>query len=498
MRSMVLWIFLWALGALAMVGTPKPAQAGPFHDGLRGHLLSCQAALRGALREQESATAHSQLQLCEPHLDGLLRKTSSSEVSLSSTQKQTLLVLVDRQLRLLRELVAWVAKLPPQREAEQPLMSRLTAFENGFRAFQERLANLETWAMNASFRLGVERLANKIIEPVGGMSAFVLLDHGSFVDAAFELATSTPLREEAGVIFLPPREIDSFAVTQAWVEFKRYRSFQLKLGVFPDQEGFYTPKRWPFVSALGRTALIRTDGFQLGAVVRHDVFGVFSPQQTKAQARLFERNLTEVVASAETAQSDIDWFVKAAWRLHWYTDTSGRLPSLSVGRRRYLDGSPAPEDTRYRVSDRLLLVRATFPEEKATLTAKAQSWSNILAPSAGHGHYVGLESSTKWGAFDLTLEAARAVISCASLPPVALRNALFPGTRNTLLEAQTSYAATSSLQLFTKLLWNTSQKEQTRGNCPPRLSALAKRNTPKFEMLFGFLFKVPEDAAQFD
>jgi hypothetical protein len=498
LRSVFLCLFLWVFGPFALLTLPHPAQAGPFHEGLRGHLLSCQAAFRGALRQEEPLAAHDRLVLCEPHLDALLSKTFSADVSYSTTQKQDLLVLVERQLRLLRELVVWVTRFPPRVDAQRPLMARLTAFENGFRAFQERLSALETWAMNASFRLGVERLANGSIEPLGGLSAFVLLDHGSQVDAAFEVATSTPLREEAGVVILPPREIDSLGVTQAWLEFKRNRSFQLKLGVFPDLEGFFTPRRWPFVSVLGRTSLVRVDGFELGAVVRHDVFGIFSPQQTKAQARLFERNLTEIVASAETARSDIDWLVKVAWRLHWYTDTSGRLPSLSVGRHRYLDTSPAPEDTRYRVSDRILLVRATFPEENVSVAAKVEGWNNILASSGGRGHYLGFEAASKWRAFDFGLEAAHVVVSCASLPPVALRNALFPGTRNTLVEAHTGYAATASLELFSKFLWNRPRVESSRGICASVPSSLVTGNTPKFEILFGFIFKVPEDAAKFD
>jgi hypothetical protein len=477
---------------------PDHAKAGPYFDSLRSGLLSCQAALRGALRQAEIDSSHERVALCEPHLEALLGNSYRPGTSLSTTQKQALLVLTERQLRLVRDLVDKARALPPESHAKGPYLSRLTAFENGFRVFHERLFALETWILNSGARLGVARYANEDMEPIGGASAFLLLDHGSKVDAAFEIATSTPLREDGGLVHLPPREVDAVAITQAWVDFKRYRSFQLKLGVFPDTEGFIAPRRWPFVSLQGRASLYRGGLFELGTAVRHDTFGVFSPQQAETTARLFERNLSEVMAGMETLRSDVEWLVRAGWRLHWFTDSSNRLASLSVGRRRYLEDAPAPDGTRYRVSDRSLLVRATFPDERVSIAAKAQAWKNILTPSGGRGHFVGAETHARLGQFELSLEAARAEVACASLPPLALRHVLFPGTRSTFAEVGIAYAASPALQLSVRGLRNRAKGFGSGSVCAGAPSTQSLSNTPTSEILFGFVYKFPDDAAQFN
>jgi hypothetical protein len=304
-RAQLIGQFIGLLICLAWL-VPKVATAGPFFDGLQAGLLSCQAALRGALRQNDMAAANERMSLCEPHMESLLGNSFPTTISLSTTQKKKLLLLTERHLRLIRELTEKIRKMEshaPDQVTSIPFKARLTSFEGGLRVFHERLSSLETWALNTGLRFGVERYLDGSL---GGASAIVLLDHGSKVDAAFEVATSTPLREEGGVIELPPREADALAVTQAWLEFKRFRNFQLKVGVFPDQEGYFTPKRWPFVSVLGRASLYHMNGVELAATLRHDTFGVFSPQQMSRQARLFERNLSEMVGTFETARSDLE------------------------------------------------------------------------------------------------------------------------------------------------------------------------------------------------
>lgn|GEM_PF-4155590 len=485
------------LGVVACLRAQAHAASVP--EALGSSLRSCLASFRSTLRETEALKADAALQLCEPHMNLLLRTSATEGLEISSTQKKRLLGTAERLLRLIRDLVRQSRSFKTDDAASTPYRSRVTSFENALRVFYERLAGLETWTVNTSLRLGVSHAVDGSLEPVGGASAFLLLDHGSRVDAGFELTTSTPLREDTGTIELPPREIDAVAVSQLWLEVKRYRNFQLKLGVFPDTEGFFTPKRWPFVSLQGRAFLLRADGFDLGLSVRHDVFGTFSPQQSKPEARLFERNLSELVAVYETAASDIDWQLRTGWRLHWYTDTDEQLASLSVGRRRYIDDAPAPQGTRYRVSDRFLRVRGALAEDALSLAAKFEGWSNILASGEGaRGSYYGAEAGSAFGPFELSLELAHVKVGCTSVPPVALRNTLFPGTLNRLVEAQGNYSPTPSLQLFTRFLYNVPKALGSGGQCANVTTAKLAPNLMDFESLIGFVYKFPDDARSFD
>jgi hypothetical protein len=144
------------------------------------------------------------------------------------------------------------------------------------------------------------------------------------------------------------------------------------------------------------------------------------------------------------------------------------------------------------------MVRATFPDEKMSLAAKFEVWRNIFASTSGHGYYAGLEGVSRMGAFEWTLEAARAEMACASLPPIATRSVFFPGTRNTLVEGQVAFAPAPSLQLFTRAFYNVPTVHRTRGLCANLEREQLDSNIPVFEMLFGFVYKVPEDAAKLD
>lgn len=447
-KSLLLATKALALAALtALTALPGLAQADASSagEGFAGEATStlspvrmqslanhCHAQLEQANRLQLGQGTQALLDNCGSTLAHLLEQISQRHTNLGVTQKKRLVRSGEQTLLLLRVHIAKIETLAAkQAPKELSLLAGATALENKLRLYLQKLHDKETWAMNARIGLGYVRWQDGTQDPLGGMGFSLLLDHGSQFNGGLTLEAVSTLKEESGLVTFPPTEVDIVAVNNAWLEFKRYRQVQFKLGLFPEDTGFAHPARWPFSSVQAKLTLFRKPFSAWLLHIRHDVLGVYSPGQNKPRASLIERNAPEMIWQASGPLSTMLVSAQAVYKLHWYTDPNDQLAGLSYGRRKYLTQPTARQGITYRVQDFSFAVRLegeddSEPQRLTGMELFVERWVNILMTSDNKGWLVGLKGQTPFFKTGLMYSE----IGCASIPPMQLASSLFPGSRS--------------------------------------------------------------------
>ena len=432
-------------------------------------LQRCQVVLKGLEASTPEARQSEALFECSRVLEIASSLVQSPQTRLSAPEKSSLLKTCE-QTMLLLEVFIRRRKFQTETTLSLPTLAQATSVENQLRLVLSALHAHSNWSLTVSGAAGASRYLDRNTVPKAGAQFSVLVDHGNQFEAGLKFRLMTPLREEAPAIEFPPREIDALGVSQLWIAFTRYRNVNLKVGIFPDQEGYANPAEWPFVSVQGGLKIISLPYLYWNSRLRHDVLGTYSTTQQTPRATLVERTLWQNTVGFETATALVTLQGRAHLSLHWYTDPNGQVASLSFGRGHYLNEAPASSNTRYRISETLFEVSAAF-EERWTAKAGYQSFHNFLLDSQNRGWLVRAQPSVKWAQNRVGVTLQRSVLQCASVPPVQIASTLLPGTASNSASLEAEFPISQGVSAT---LWATKYRSKVllqKDLCSPNVGS---------------------------
>lgn len=321
-----------------------------------------------------------------------------------------------------------------------------------------------TW-QNASNRGGV------------GAELSLAIDHGSLFEGQLKLSTVSPLKEETGVFTYPPNEIDLVSLTEAWLNYKRYRRIQIKFGIFPEHVGFVGPQSWPLMGIQGSILIVDDALVKIWFRARHDFIGLYSANFQVPKAQLLERNVTELKANSRYSLWGYKLESEFLTILHWYADPKGVLKSLSLGRDKPVENGVAALGTQYRISENVFSTHIAF---NSNWSSKIffQRWVNILKSSDSRGWTSGVQAHFTDQSHTAQLTFQLLQSGCSSLPPLQMSSSFIPGSNGYNSSFLYQYLSPKGVTLFFGLQFFAVRARKITGQCIGKES-IVQANTIK-------------------
>lgn len=445
-RQIFGWIVLAGLtsmpasAAVMRAESDLPATAGlsevgerPFLEQIRRLRAICEdpfawRELRTQAADQEPRQWGGPLKPCLEALDafhvwlGEAGAPAISDKEASSLDLAVLLDFVMQRNETLRQLT--LAGSPP---TDQPRLAEGVTLEQGVRRALSRLNAYESWEGAVTLRAGFLR-THSGLRAVGGLRASLRVDLGERIDGQAEVETSSPRKEGAGLITIPPVSSDVVGLSQLWVRTRQIPRLHFWVGIRPEDNNPTAPERWPFLSIGSVAVLVPGPLWDIDLGIRHDGYGLWDATTDLYRPSRLERNQSFLSARAfvlRQFQSSLQLNMRSA--VEWYSDPEGVLRRLSLGRyddvRPDFDRSDPYRIVKFDGSARLRLGPSLLIEPQLT------AFWNLESRRDRMGLVTQVSSRFQWSAWLFSADIYDSDIGCDAAPPVALARHLFPGQR---------------------------------------------------------------------
>lgn len=417
---------------LLLISFILPAHAEVSLADLQVRILRCSEQLDVEEFEGLTTDFFEEVNGCSAVFAVLIERASRKEVRFSPEQKVLFLERSKTVLQRVKELKEYM-DVNAEWEASHhlPARSLLAFLENQIIQYSLLLAKKDTWSVSYGLGMGTERFYNKEQIYLVLADAGVFIDLGQDFDLKVTLRVSSPLKEENNLSDISLIGGDFFTFGETWILFKRYQNFQLKFGMFPDHERNAAPSAtWPFITAQGRIHLVNLENFQWTLRVRQDTLGIYSHERHQPDSIIVERNFSETAMEGELTTKPVTFRMRLSAGVHWYTDTEGVLPSLSITRTKYFKENVTASELKYRVSDFQLrtgfyLDSGLFAEMRGSLL------SNFYSTMEQGGYYWAGKLGGRSGAYQFNAMLESANLQCGVAPPIHFNTWFYPGMRST-------------------------------------------------------------------
>ncbi len=400
---------------------------------------------------------------CDQELANAITKTQSVSFISNKQTKQQFLYALNLLQDNLEVFESQLNKLLQITNAIS-LRAQIAGLEQLNRRLLIIVSERETWESaikTAALNRTWQNSANR-----GGVGAELNLaiDHGSLFEGQLKLSTVSPLKEETGVFTYPPNEIDLVSLSEAWLNYKRFKRIQIKFGIFSERLGFIGPQSWPLMGIQGSIWIVDDVLLKIWFRARHDFIGLYSSNFQVPKAQLLERNVPELKANTRYSLWGYKFESEFISLLHWYADPKGVLKSLSLGRDKPIENGVAELGTQYRISENIFSTHITFNSNWSSKIF-IQHWVNILKSSDSRGWTSGVQTNFTDQSHSAQFTFQLLQSGCSSLPPIQMSSAFIPGANGYNSSFLYEYLSPKSVTLFFGLQFFATRPWKTAGQC---------------------------------
>lgn len=434
-------------------------------------LVECRELLQG---EFETVITKA-FDVCFEHLKTSIHGVLAEATQLSASEKRAQIYLAESILESVRRITLHLQSDDNLTlRLAYPLQASLATIENLLLRYLSIVQAKETWEASIGFGLGLASYYDSFREPQLYMRGAFSFDLGHAFDGTFNFSTASSRYEYNSFLSLPVREVNLFSLSEVLLRWKKYQRFIFKVGRFPDTPSLSTPSQWAFTSIMGDIVMSQVSWFGLTFSIRHDKFGTFIPERNEPTAAVVERTLTQLHHNSRFNLGHLGRInIETIGRFHWYADPTQQLTALSMGRARKIGDRATTQSTDYRVVQTSLKINADVHEKYGlSVSGEADVLRNTALRDSNTGYLIGAGTTATWRkVITARVEAYRAILQCAAVPPLALEPHLIPGFALNGIAFRGAYRMAPTLE-FTSILRMQGMVRRLAGTSCSQVSAI--------------------------